>query len=252
MNKEPEKFTGKLPLEFTELPSIKLVTMKIIESGNFLQRIAEATRRRYFTLNEDWEIKLEKVPFKPGLEGTIVIPRKVNHEHVVFDGASVPLPWLVSFLSIGMLRPLGVMLTASIVHDFAFKFGYLLVKAESDQENKKIEMERHETDALFRDIIITINKLHSIGVIAWFFVRLGWLFGIRYKGRKWTGKPPYMEIAIFAGILTSIWFYLFDGMHFQVESFKTLVSFVLLLYFIFYLLTVITLTLKDKRKSQTG
>ncbi len=36
-----------------------------------------------------------------------------------FDGASVPRPWLVTAVGGGILRPLGVMLIASIIHDFA-------------------------------------------------------------------------------------------------------------------------------------
>lgn len=41
------------------------------------------------------------------------------------DGASVPAHLVVALLSLGLLRPMGILLTASVVYDFIFKCGYL-------------------------------------------------------------------------------------------------------------------------------
>jgi hypothetical protein len=80
----------------------------------------------------DWEIMIEvvnseKYPDKE-VSGIIVIPRlhKDYHEKTRLDGASIPLPWLVSFL------------TASIVHDFAFEYGHLYYRQEDGSIDKQV------------------------------------------------------------------------------------------------------------------
>jgi hypothetical protein len=239
MSDKPETYNeGKIYVEFSGIPSISLVSIIIKKGANSIQRIAEATRRRFFTLDKDWKIKLDRVDYMPELNGTITVPKIVNGNVVVFDGASVPLPWLVSFLSIGILRPLGVMLTASIVHDFAFKFGYLLVAREEDIAPKKVKIERHNVDRLFRDIIGTVNQVSAIGWLAWFFVRLGWLFGVKYNGKYFSGKPPIWVIIISAVCSVFLGIYLIDNWQFQENNFEFLVTCLIMLYLIFYIATI--------------
>lgn len=196
-----ESYTGKYDIRFNELPSIELKTIEPEEGASFFKRLALASKRRIFYLMRDWEIELDNVPYKPELNGTIIVPARVNGERLEFDGASIPFPWLVSLITIGVLRPLGVMLIGSIIHDFAFKHGYLLVSIDN-QPPKKVFIERHIADAVLRDLIAAFNKMPRIAFTGWLFVRFGWLF-VKYNNHRFGGRPPYWEVplvlAVFAG-----------------------------------------------------
>lgn len=224
-----EHYEKAISVKFEALPSIKLVTILMKGNATPLQRLAEATRRRFFTLQEDWKVELDKIKYDSKLNGVVTIPREIDGQEVVFDGASVPLPWLISFLTIGILRPLGVMLTASILHDFAFKYGYLPVSRASDKP-VEVAIQRHNADQLFRDVISTVNDLNSVGLVAWFFVRLGW-FTVKYNGKRWGGRPPYIQTFLFLLIL------IFFGALFLSFPKATVIS-LIVLYMAFYLLTI--------------
>lgn len=242
-----ETYNGAIWVKFDGLPCISLVSVILKEKLGWFQRVAEATRRRLFTLEEDWQIQLGRITYKPELNGTITIPHTVGGEKVVFDGASVPLPWLVSFLSIGILRPLGVMLIASILHDFAFKFGYLLVSTQEGDVPKKVMVERQDIDHLFRDIIATVNQVAGVGWVAWFFVRLGWLFCVKYNGQYFGGKAPVGVITIASVVVFFLVGYLFEGFQFQQARLEFLVTFLVLLYLLFYAAIVLVLKIKKIR-----
>jgi len=122
------------------------------------------------------------------------------------------------------------MLTASILHDFAFKYGYLLVSKEPGKDFEKVTIQRHNTDQLFRDIISTVNGLSSVGLVAWFFVRLGW-FTVKYNGERWGGRPPYIQTCLFLLILITF------GALFLLFPKATVIS-LIVLYMAFYLLTI--------------
>jgi hypothetical protein len=220
---------AKLTVSFFGLPAVRLVSVLFrpedggtkeiptrSPSGETYQpswftRVAESTVRRHFTLERDWEITISGITFNPRLNGTLTIPARVNDDNasdgrgelVVFDGASVPMPWLISFLSLGILRPLGVMLTASIVHDFAFQFGYLLITQTGEKKAKKVTITREVADRLFREIIITVNKLPIVGWVAWLAVRLGWFGLVRYKGKRFGGRAPLLEL-VFTALLFAL------------------------------------------------
>lgn len=173
------------------LPRIIFKAISTKPDARWLLQFSTATKRRYFYLTEDWSVELDSQRY-PELSGSIVIPEKTDGERFEFDGASIPVPWLVSLLTIGVLRPLGVLLIASIVHDYAFRYGYLVVRrsAEQDQE-EKVPVDRHRADDLFRDLITVVNGNRTVGRMAWYFVRLGYWIGVPYNGQKRTGSPPY-------------------------------------------------------------
>lgn len=195
-----EIYKGKIHVKFNELPSIELKTIKPTGSAGFLRRIALASKRRIFYLKRDWEVELDEVTYKPELNGTIHVPSTINGERLEFDGATIPFPWLVSLITVGVLRPLGVMLIGSIIHDFAFKHGYLLVSS-NNQPAEKILIERHIADALLRDLIATFNKMPRIAFIGWLFVRFGWLF-VKYNNRRYGGRRPYWEVALVLAVFS--------------------------------------------------
>ena len=166
-------------------------------------RWRSAGKRRRFRLVEEWSVCIACRQDTVGqdtdtlreFEGTIVIPKNGG---VVYDGASVPLPWLVSCLSFGILRPLGILLTASIVHDYAYEHGYLPFAADDGMMEKR-EVQRDAVDLLFREMTSTVNRLPFWAFTAWTAVRLGWLC-IKYNGEYRTGNPPTAHLIGFAAV----------------------------------------------------
>lgn len=224
-----EKYEGSISVKFDEMPHIDLQSVIPDENANLLQRLSLASKRRFFLLQKNWEVELDKVDYQPELNGKLTIPKAVEGKPLVFDGASIPLPWFVSLITIGILRPMGVMLTASIIHDFVYRHGYLLVSKNGQAQNKVI-VERHVADLLLRDIIGTINRMPKVGYIGWFFVRVGWVF-VKYNNRHFGGSPPIKEIILFLVIVSLVAF---------LVSLSPVLVVVLSVvsYLIFYLLTI--------------
>lgn len=192
-----EKYEGSISVEFVDIPSVRLQTIISLGEASLWERLALATKRRFFTLDTDWFITLEDFSKDPNLNGKIKIPDvDDNGNKIIFDGASIPLPWLVSLLTIGILRPLGVMLIASIIHDYAYKFGCL-----KKEDGTVIKVERHIADYLLRDIIGTVNRLSLVGYIGWFFVRVGWLF-VKYNNQYRGGEAPVGVYLLFTAIIS--------------------------------------------------
>ena len=159
--------------------------------------VLDACKRRRWKMADSWCVvlcgmqnKQRKVP-----NGEIVIPKGT-----VVDGASVPLPWLVSFLSFGMLRPNGILLIPSIVHDYAYKEGRL----SSQGKGGGTKISRHDADWLFREMIQGINHTWFWAFIAWLAVRLGWWFGVKYNRRCGGGKVPFVELVVFLLMLSGL------------------------------------------------
>jgi hypothetical protein len=198
-----EEFDGSIEVEFEGMPSIRLESYKPTKKSGMLHRLAIATRRRKFSLRENWKLELGDVGYSDELNGTVEIPAKHSDKNsIVFDGASIPFPWLISLLTIGLLRPLGVILVGSIVHDYAYKYGYLRI-SQNGAEFKEVRLSRDKADKLFRDIVGTVNRLPLIGYIAWFAVRIGWLW-VKYDGKRFGGKAPVWEYFVLLLTLLSI------------------------------------------------
>lgn len=228
-----ERYEGTINVEFADIPPVRLKTIIPRPDLNWLERLALATKRRFFNLRHDWLLKVENVAYDERLNGTIKVPAlDANGKEIPFDGASVPLPWLVSLLTIGILRPLGVMLTASVVHDYAYKYGHL-----QKEDGTVVEIKRHIADQLFKDIIATVNKLPGVGYIAWLFVRLGWLF-VKYNGKPRGGEPPFAEYFLFSTIVALV---VAIGVRISFDLFlPVLVG----IYVVFYVLSIILLRRK--------
>ncbi|WP_200233725.1 DUF1353 domain-containing protein [Thiohalocapsa halophila] len=142
--------------------------------------------------------------------------------------------------TLGILRPLGVMLTASIVHDFAYKFGYL-----PKDDGTKVEVERHVADLLFRDILESVNRIPLLGFIAWFAVRLGWPV-VKYNGKPGGGKKPYGAYLV---LLVALAVLLTAAAPF---SFSAFVSGVATVYAVLYVVTTLfdrTKLIAEKKKT---
>ncbi|VAW87289.1 hypothetical protein MNBD_GAMMA16-83 [hydrothermal vent metagenome] len=196
------KYYGVIDVEFDVLPTLVPQTLTTKES-NPLERFYEATKRREFQLVKDWSISINNAKYAEDLNGEIIIPQKYNNIETLVDGASVPLPWLVNFASLGILCPLGVILTGSVVHDFAYEHGGLLYK-KPDGTTEFREIRRDIADDLFRDIIATVNQLPVTSKIAWLAVRLGY-FGVNYNKKTQGGEFPSVALVAAAAILIVLW-----------------------------------------------
>ena len=194
------KYRGpNISVEFEDFPHLKPRLLPTQNKKWFFQRFLGARARRDLELTRDWRVKVGATPSSRPLrkfQGTIIIPGGTTD---TYDGASVPLPWTVTFLSLGTLRPLGILLTASIVHDYAFRHGAL----PYDQQNGTPAMKafrRHDIDLLFREMIRTVNKTPFLAYTAWFAVRIGWL-RVKYNGQPRTGKAPVVHLTVLAVLL---------------------------------------------------
>ena len=226
-----------------KLPRIIFKSIITEPKAGLLRHLAIATARRYFYLTEDWKLRLSSTRY-PELEGEVVIRRKEEDgELFEFDGASIPLPWLVSLLTIGILRPLGVLLIASIVHDYAFRHGYLWVKKQSE-EPEKVEIDRHVADRLFKDIIKVVNGNTIVGFLGWYFVRLGFWLGVPYNGKQWGGKKPHVVLMSFEDkelivvLVSFLCILILLGYGWYIYSFYKIAFSFLALYLSFYTLSL--------------
>lgn len=250
MGDQRECYCGTISVELDELPSIRLESFNpnsgepclTEKRSKSITSMLLATQRRCFTLEKDWKIMLSRVTYMEELNGEIVIPVRchIGEPPVKFDGASVPAPWLISFVSLGILRPLGVMLIASIVHDFAYQKGYLEV-IDDTGVHKRVEVARATVDRLFRDIISTVNQLPLVGWIAWFTVRVGWIFGVKYDGKAFGGKPPHMILAALIVLISLAMMYFWWGGSFQLERIKTLMTAIFGGYFFAWAVSTVAL-----------
>jgi len=169
-----------LEIAMGKLPSLEPILLPTKCKG-WGERIRSARRRRRFNLVEDWTVKVSCWRGSD-FTGKLVVPREYEEQLQEFDGASVPCPWLVTAMSAGILRPLGVMLVASIIHDFAYKHGFMLFRIDGELEERPIG--RRDADQLFRDTISTVNEMPVVAWIGYTAVRMGWLF-VKYAGKRW-------------------------------------------------------------------
>lgn len=222
-----ERYEGSIKIEFEDIPSVRLKTIVSEPGSSFLERLALATRRRYFMLHNEWLMKVDNVSYEPRLNGNIKIPDVDEFgEKIIFDGASIPLPWLVSLLTIGILRPLGLMLIASIVHDYAYKYGHL-----QKEDGTVVNIERHIADRLLRDIIGTVNMFPVVGYIGWFFVRIGWI-KVKYNNKPRGGAVPVME---YSTLILIVLLFITIGI---MSSFSIIIFWFVILYLAFYIFSI--------------
>lgn len=174
---------------------------------------------RRWTLEKDWEYPLPK----SGAEDktvTIVIPKGFQ-----FDGASIPRPFW------GILHPSGLLLIPALVHDFAYRCGFLWEIVEEKITNRREERiveggqgeispeniitrkiveekpgkvrryelaERKGWDKLFRKIGADVNGVKIVNGIAYVMVRgFGCFAWKKHRKSNAECKPPdgYMPAA---------------------------------------------------------
>lgn len=168
---------------FNGLPQLQPHIIKT-EELSWCQRFYNAQRPRAYTIINDWQLRVSGV--SKTLDGTMLIPKGT-----VIDGASIPFPWFIAFITFGILRPSGILLTASIPHDFAFIHGELHYVSGKTNNIEKRKLERHEADDLFYHIVKSVNQAPVTAAISWLAVRLGW-YWVKYNGQYRGGKFPLL------------------------------------------------------------
>lgn len=106
---------------------------------------------RTWEIAKDWHFEIQGKKY--------VIPKGF-----VFDGASVP-KFLASWLS-----PVGILLIGGLVHDYIYKYEYLLKKGKKSTSEK---FTQKQADQLFRDINIEQNGIQFLNYLAYYALRLG-------------------------------------------------------------------------------
>lgn len=195
-----EQYEKPLRISF-EMPGVRLVSMKSNSSkmrtmpSGLTRRLVSwilSTRRRKFALQKDFVIKIDHFT-DARLNGTLVIPAYRAGKPIEFDGASIPMPWLVAALSFDVLRPLGAVLIPSIVHDYLFFYGEVKVEGKS----KPVTVDRQTADKLFLDLFQTVSGMQWWPWVAWVAVRAGAPF-IPYAGQKGglNKELGYLSLAV--------------------------------------------------------
>lgn len=146
---------GKYILKFDEMPPLRPCVIKQEDNGFFC-----FSYKRNWVVDRDWKYKLNNKEY-------------IIQKGFVFDGASVPL------CCRSCRSPTGILLIASLIHDWGYSNGSLLrVFLSSDiYETSYIEEKktRNEIDLIFKDIskdtfccsYISYYLLSLFGCIAW-------------------------------------------------------------------------------------
>ncbi len=176
-----------IKIGFNELPQLQPHIIQT-EGVSWWRRFFNAQRPRKYSIINDWQIQISGL--STNLDGIIVIPKGTN-----IDGASIPMPWFIAFITLGILRPTGILLLASIPHDYAFDTGQLpyLNPLESKIEYRVVS--REQADNLFYQIIKIVNRAPFTAAISWLAVRLGW-YWVKYNGQARQGLFPITVTAL--------------------------------------------------------
>lgn len=178
---------------FENIASLKVECIELHTDQDLRRTVHAAGQSREYSLIEDWLLNVQNYRVEK-LNGVIKIPKGNDGKQLIFDGASIPMPWIFSAITFGIARPMGVMMTPSIIHDFAYEHGYLFIKSKDHNNFEKVELERHEADDLFCDLMTEITNMPNTSRLGWMVLRTGWFF-VDYAGKKRGGRKPHVEIA---------------------------------------------------------
>ena len=155
-----------------EMPILKPIPIRTREVGWIKATWRWITKIRKWELVDEWHHLL---PDKT----EIVIPPEF-----VFDGASIPRPfWAI-------LSPVGLLLLPGLVHDFGYRYDFLLRRNARGALVRYKEGEgRRFWDRLFREVGIQVNSFRVINWIAWLAL---WAFGcFAWSARRKNPSPIY-------------------------------------------------------------
>lgn len=134
------------------------------------------TSIRKWVLTEDWTHELP--------DGTTIL----IESGFDFDGASIPRPlW-------ALLSPVGLLLIPGLIHDYAYRYDYLIaVDGNGNRSKYKENAGRKQWDRLFREVGKDVNGLTLIDMLAWLALSVGgwWAWYRRRKEARLRMSPRY-------------------------------------------------------------
>ncbi len=169
--------TNTPPSDSLEMPILKPVRMRTKRKGYVTARWRWLTWVRWWDVVEDWRHTL------PGSEKhEIVIPKGFR-----FDAASIPRPFRF------FLSPVGILLLPSLVHDFAYRYDFLLQQSIPGGPYTRCDKPagRASWDRLFREMSTEINGFRVLNWIVWLMLRIGGRSS--WRGRRKNPSPHYWE-----------------------------------------------------------
>lgn len=155
------------------MPKLSPLPTQIKDKHPYLRFYTWITFRRRWEVLEDWKLQL------PHGQPCIVIP-----QGFLFDGVSVPKP-LHWFLS-----PTGVLFIPGLVHDFAYRYGYLWACDEEGNVYKYQEgSSRYFWDSTFKALGLELNEMYVLNTFSHLILfTFGW---ISWKENR---KKPFHEL----------------------------------------------------------
>lgn len=119
----------------------------------------------------------------------------------------VPAPFKFDFASVPrifwwFLDPVGLLLIGSIFHDFAYRYGGILVRQNNESKWSFVELSRFESDDLFKEITEEVNGMFIMAHIAKYAVNIGgWIPYI--KARK-ENKKVFLDYPFVYSVKSTI------------------------------------------------
>lgn len=188
-----------------KMPKLRPVMIPTEEHNLLMRHMVWMHSVRKWTLEKDWEYPLPKSNAWDKTIRTIVIPKGFQ-----FDGASIPRPlW-------GILHPSGLLLIPALVHDFAYRCGFLWeileekrivegsegdippeniiarkIVEEKPGKVRRYELDRKGWDKLLRKIGADINGMSLMNFAAYLAVRgFGCFAWKKHRKSNAECKPP--------------------------------------------------------------
>ena len=165
------------------LPHLQPIPIRTKGKGRLEGLIAWIASVRQWLIVAKWEYTVKTTSnlgafLKLKTDTKILIPNNFQ-----FDGASIPKPlWAI-------LSPTGIFLVQGLIHDYGYRYDYLLTLDENNVEKitwkEKDEWEEKGQDfwdIVFREVGKDVNGLKTINHLAWFLL---YLFGcFAWKKRR--------------------------------------------------------------------
>lgn len=159
INKFDRNSIPDINFKYDDMPVMRPIRIPTADVGFWGALRIWLFERRRWELTEDFYFYIDGVKY--------IIPKGFD-----FDGASIP-----KFLN-AWLSPVGVLLIASIIHDWLYKNTYLAVEDGSDVHF----LERDQCDKLFREINISVNGFTVLNYTCWIALKLfGFIAWNKYR-----------------------------------------------------------------------
>ena len=161
-----------------QMPILKPVRIPTKNLGWFTGLHKWFTAKRVWRVHQDWYFTCPDIGF------ICVIP-----QGFVFDGASIPRP-LWWFLS-----PTGIMLIPGLVHDFAYRYDFLLAFRAGKKVPIRVNFGKVYWDMVFRELAREVNDVLLLHWVVWVCVAGGGYFAWKKNRKLNNTKEAYWKVS---------------------------------------------------------